>query len=63
MAADLSLTHHVTAVNVRASIEDRRTLRMFFTWQEQSAIIDLKGKVYYYTGSEQDWINKILGVK
>ncbi len=54
---------HPTTVNVRASIEDRRTLRMYFTWQEESAIIDMKGKVHYYTGSEQDWINKILGVR
>lgn len=54
---------HPTTVNPRASTEDRITLREYFTWQEKSTIIDMKGNTREFTGLVVDEINDMLGVK
>ena len=52
---------HPTFTVLRASPEDRETLKMF-TWQEKSIIINLMGETLEFTASTQDWINDVLGV-
>lgn len=52
---------HPTMTRLKASSEDRSTLKLF-TWQEKSNIIDLQGKTIEFTASEQDWFNEALGV-
>lgn len=54
---------HPTTVNNRASADDRKTLRTFFTWQNKSAIIDMTGAVYEFSGDPQEEINELLGVR
>lgn len=53
---------HPVITKPNPSPEDRNTLRLF-TWQEKSIIINLKGETVEFTGSEQDWINSILGIR
>jgi len=57
-----SHSHPVISMPV-SSPEDRITLRRLFTWQKKSVIINLKGETIEFSGSEQEWFNKILGVK
>lgn len=55
-------SHPTFLTDPNSSAEDRKTLKLF-TWQKESYIIDLNGKVVKFTDSEQDWINKLMGIK
>ena len=53
---------HPTTTKLKPSPSDVDSLKLF-TWQKESSIIDLKGKIINFTASQQDYINFILGVK
>lgn len=55
-------SHDITSRPLPSS-EDRYTLRNYFTWQDSSAIINIRGEIEPFTKEEADWFDAVLGVK